>query len=279
MVEKKLVNYINSGLESGKSADQIRGELLKHGWPEKDVDEALGTFQEGGKVKEKPAVGKTPEKPQKKGKFEVHEKHHKYLYIIGLVVIVSIIAGTTYYLTIWGAQEMMEAEQEGECGNGVCNVGEDYASCPLDCPQPVPPAGPQKVSVSPATQTVNVGSTVFVEIEISDANDLYGYQFNIEYDPNILQYESIEEGSFLNKNGADSTFPVDPKISADLIKNIARTRMGPVGGLKGDGTLETITFTALSAGTSEIKISNIKFVSSKTEMIETTGENGQVVVS
>lgn len=259
MVDQKLLDYINSGIRAGRSFDQVKSELLSRGWGENDVNKALSVVQSG----KRPSVKETSEKDPK-----------KLIYIIGIVAVIVIIAVTSYYILWLGGQEPLD-----ECGNGVCDSGENYVNCPTDCQRPLPPEGPQKVSVSPATQTVAKGNEFTVEVKISDADDLYGFQFNIEYDSNILQYEKIEEGVFLSNNGADTTYPITPKISAGLIKNIASTRLGPVGGLDGEGVLEKITFSALNTGTSEIRISNIKFVNSKAEKIDTSGENGQVTVS
>ncbi|NIP40591.1 MAG: hypothetical protein GTN39_03655 [Candidatus Aenigmarchaeota archaeon] len=263
MVDQKLVDYINSAVKSGKSPGEIKAELVNEGWSGNDVEEAMSMLEGGGKTGEKPKL----------------EKGHRNIFIIGLVVIILIIAATVYYVTTFVDWQLGPGgtPPPETCGNNVCDIGEDFVNCPNDC-QPAPP-GPQKVSVSPSAQTAGVGDTVNVEIKISDANDLYGFQFNIEYDPSILRYERIEEGDFLSNNGADSTYPISPSVSSGLLKNIASTRLGPVGGLDGEGTLERITFTALSAGTSQIKISNIKFVNSQPEQIDTNGENGQVTVS
>ncbi|NIO21856.1 MAG: hypothetical protein GTN76_14280 [Candidatus Aenigmarchaeota archaeon] len=202
-------------------------------------------------------------------------KSHKSVYIIGILVVIAIIAVASYYvLTIWEGQPSVS-----NCGNAVCDPGETYTNCPSDCQQPPPPSGPQKVSVSPSTQNVNVGNTVKVEIKISNANDLYGFQFDIEYNPDLLKYESIEEGGFLSRNGADTTYPMNGTASSGAVEDIVGTRLGGVGGVNGEGTLEILTFTALSAGDSEIKISNIKFLNSKIQEIQTNVENGQVTVS
>lgn len=299
MVKKELINYVAYALKSGKSVDEIKAELLNYGWSENEINQALSMVQEGVKEQEKPEEerpeeleAKPEEKPKEKPKEEPKkekakpkekvekkkpERGHKYIYILGAVIVILIIGVTAYYIYNLTAGEVQSIL--GECGNGVCDLNENYISCPEDCQQPPLPAGLQNVSVSPATQTVSNGDMFTAEIKISDASDLYGFQFDIEYDPNILRYEKIEEGDFLSNNGTDTTYPLAPSVSSGLLKNIVNTRLGPVGGVNGEGTLEIITFTALGTGTSEIKISNIRFVNSNAEIIQTNGENGQVTVS
>lgn len=302
MVKKELINYVAYALKSGKSVDEIKAELLNYGWSENEINQTLSMVQEGVKEQEKPEEerpeeleAKPEEKPKEKPKEEPEkeeakpkekvekkkpEKGHKYIYILGTVIVILIMGVTAYYIyTLTSFSFLGKGSILGECGNGVCDPEENYISCPEDCEQPPPPPSLQKVSVIPATQNVSNGDTFAVEVKVSDASDLYGFQFDIEYDPNILQYEKIEEGNFLSKNGADTTYPINPEISSGLLKNIVNTRLGPIAGVNDEGVLETITFTALGTGTSEIKISNIRFVDSNAEIIKTNGENGQVTVS
>ncbi len=288
MVRKELIDYVAYALKSGKSVDEIKAGLPKYGWSGNEINQALKIAQEGAKAKEEREEAKPEEKPvetkkptEKKGRKLKEEakpgKGYKYIYIAGAVVAILIMGVAAYYvynLTISEGGSIL-----GECGNGVCDPEENYTICPEDCEQPPPQPGQQRVSVNPATQNVSNGDTFTVEIKISEASDLYGFQFDIEYDPDILRYEKIEEGDFLSENGTDMTYPVDPKVSSGLIKNIVNTRLGAIGGVNGEGVLETITFTALDTGTSEIIISNIGFVDSGAERIQTNVENGQVTVS
>ncbi len=259
MADEELVDYVTSAIKSGRAPEEIKSELLKKGWQRDEVKKAMA----------KVLGEKSPGERTKK-----HSR--KLVYLTGLVVIILILGVTSYYIfSLWG-----EELSPDKCGNGVCDAGEDYDSCPSDCPQPyTQPTGPQTVSVSPSMQSVGMGDTVAVEIKVSNANDLYGFQFDIEYDPGVLKYEKIEEGPFLSNNAADTSYPIAPEVSSGLLDNIANTRLGPVGGRNGDGTLETITFTAVGSGTSDIKITNAKFLNSKVENVATTAVNGKVTVT
>ena len=113
---------------------------------------------------------------------------------------------------------------------------------------------------------------------ISEAYDVFGFQFDVEYDSDVLEFKEIEEGRFLDNNDQDSTFCVPHKSSDGLVENIACTRLGR-GSVEGSGTLQTLTFEAIGAGTSEIKLSNVKIANSKAEKLDSSVSNGDVTVS
>lgn len=51
-------------------------------------------------------------------------------------------------------------------------------------------AGPIELSIEPATTTFSVGDLFDVDINISglDADDLGGFDFDLEFNPGVLQY-------------------------------------------------------------------------------------------
>lgn len=138
---------------------------------------------------------------------------------------------------------------------------------------------PLTVSVSPASKSVSNGETFTLDVRVSGASDFYGFQFNVEYDPSILEFQGASEGTFLSKNGQDQTFCVDYKDeTSGLVKNIACIRLGE-GSVDGEGLLETLTFKATGTGTSEITLSNVKLTNSKAERLDPSILNGEVIVS
>lgn len=163
------------------------------------------------------------------------------------------------------------------CGNGECEVGEDYTTCPSDCDPP--PSSDQSIMVVPSTQTVDAGDDVDVDIYIYSAADLFGFQLNMGYDPAILEFKENSEGSFLDEGGSADTFYMPPDTSVQgLVKNIVCARKGQIGGVDGDGILATVTFSAISSGTSDLTISNVMLSDSLITETQSTVSNGEVVV-
>jgi hypothetical protein len=271
MVDKKLVDYVNSAMKSGQPVDEIRAELLKQGWSEKDVNKVVSMFQE--KVPEKEKI---PERPEREPVKKPATESHRAVYITGLVIVIIVVGVTAFYV-----MSLPPIEAPEKCGNEICDPGENYENCPQDCEAPAPPTpptGPTTISVSPSTESVSNGDTFTLEVKASDAYDLFGFQFNVEYDSNILEFQSAGEGTFLKKDGR-STFCVDYNTeTAGLVKNIACTRLGR-GSVSGEGVLETLTFKAIGTGTSGITLSNVKLANSKAERIESSVSGGEVTVS
>lgn len=279
MVDKKLIDYINSQIKSGYPPDKIRDALISQGWSEKDVNEALAGFEKKSEKREESVV-KAEEPTEKPGVGGVSPGGKDVsLRVIGIIVIVIIaIAAVVAYMIMSGVIGFGTGPPPGPyCGDGTCDEGEDYATCPSDCQAPV--VSEQKVLVSPATQTAGVGDDVTVNVIIYNASDLYGFQFNLNYDSNILEFKDAAEGTFLNENGAADTLHLPPSNpSIGFIKNAVCVRKGQIGGVDGDGILETLTFTALSAGTSPITLSGVQLSNSQVQATQFTTSDGEVVI-
>ena len=137
------------------------------------------------------------------------------------------------------------------------------------------------LSFSPSTTTVNAGGTFSLNVEISgltgtttcanepiDCLNLWGYQFDINYNPLYLQVvqqggAAVTEGPFLGSGGGTTNFvagTIDPTGSIVNTLNLL-TSIDP--GVTGGGVLATVMFQALLAGantTSSITFSNIFLV-------------------
>jgi len=112
---------------------------------------------------------------------------------------------------------------------------------------PVIPVRAQQtaVSVSPSSQTVSHYSnpTITVNIRIDDVNDLYGFQFDATYNPNVLQLSSISEEAFLGSDG-ETTYWISPNLTTPgLINDAACSRQAALAGIDGSGNLAQIRFT------------------------------------
>jgi hypothetical protein len=141
-----------------------------------------------------------------------------------------------------------------------------------------PPIFPQPVGIDPVTQSVNTGDTVSVKVVNNDAKNLFGFQFDMNYDPAILEFQSVEQGGLL-KTGGVTIFCVPFKTdNPGLIKNVACTRMGQVGEVEGVGTMMEVIFTAKSSGTSDIELTNVKLSDINANELTPETFSGEVIV-
>lgn len=110
------------------------------------------------------------------------------------------------------------------------------------------------VYLDPAKPRVSQNEEFTVSVKIDSVSDLSAYQFDINFKPRHYEIVKVEEGSFLNNNGTDSTFFLAPDSSDSNLVTIACTRIGKIGGIDGSGTLVNITFRSKTSGNAKINI-------------------------
>jgi hypothetical protein len=117
------------------------------------------------------------------------------------------------------------------------------------------------VSIDPTTQqftTVYVGQTIQVNINCSNIQDLWSWCIsNLSFNSNVLNLTQVHEGPFLKEGGQTlfiwtSESPLIqngtvPEISDTLLENSTAS---------GSGVLATLTFNVVSAGNSQITLTN-----------------------
>ena len=106
---------------------------------------------------------------------------------------------------------------------------------------------------------IHTGDTFTLDIRAEDVSDLAGWQFDIAFDPDILEAVDTTEGDFLKMDGGNTLF------QSGSIDNVA----GKIGGLStirlstqgvtGTGTVLQVTFKAKSAGETELALQNFEF--------------------
>jgi adhesin HecA-like repeat protein len=135
------------------------------------------------------------------------------------------------------------------------------------------------LSVIPVSSTVAVNNTVTLDVSVSGVTDLYGFGFDLSFDPGIVSANSVAEGSFLPLGG--STYFI-----AGTIDNVGGTITGngdvllsAVPGVDGDGTLAILTLEGLAAGTTGIDLSNVILLDSGLNSINTTIQNASLTVA
>lgn len=113
------------------------------------------------------------------------------------------------------------------------------------------------LTVVPSSSTVNAGSNLAVDVNISGVTDLYDFQFDLTFNPAVLQATNISEGTFLSSGGSTIFLPGTIDNTAGSITFNAITLSGAISGVSGSGTLMEFDFTAFAAGSSSLDLSNI----------------------
>jgi general secretion pathway protein D len=124
------------------------------------------------------------------------------------------------------------------------------------------PAQATLISVVPSASTITQGQSFSVDIRVSGVSDLYGFEFDLGFNPSILSATSIIEGAFLALGGPTLWFPGTIDNSGGTISYTADSLQSIVPGVNGDGILASVNFTALATGSSELTISGVTLLDS-----------------
>jgi Cohesin domain len=135
------------------------------------------------------------------------------------------------------------------------------------------------LSVDPTTQTTSTGTVVTVDVDIANVRNLYGYQFDLTFNPRILQAVSSTEGSFLSSGGNTFFIPGTNDNVGGTVGASADTLLTAINGVSGSGGLAVFTFDAIGKGTSAIGIQNETLLDSNLNVIADTTAGGSITVS
>lgn len=117
------------------------------------------------------------------------------------------------------------------------------------------------ISVS-SPGTVVSGETITLTMAVNNVTDLFSTAFYIQYDPAVISFVSAQKGTFLEQGGGTTTLLTSANNGV-LIVGYSRQAVGGVStGVNGSGNIMTLTFNALSNGTSNITFLNNSLCSS-----------------
>ena len=115
--------------------------------------------------------------------------------------------------------------------------------------------------------TIHAGDTFTVDISAKEVFDLAGWQFDIAFDPAVLEAVEVNEGDFL-KEGSGTTFFQKGTIdnATGKISKLSSARLNEEG-VTGTGTLLSVTFSAKADGETQLSLSNFQLGSITGEVI------------
>lgn len=106
--------------------------------------------------------------------------------------------------------------------------------------------------------TVKLNDQFTVQINAAGAVELYNAVLSLKYDPKKLEVVTQAEGAFLKQNDAAVTF----QAFGDRKKGelwLSQSRVNAPQGAQGSGTLATVTFKAIGAGSAPIDFGTAGF--------------------
>jgi len=121
------------------------------------------------------------------------------------------------------------------------------------------------ISVDPSWTTVQLNETaVSVNVNITQAMNVSGWEFSLYYVKSILHSVTATEGDFLSKGGASTWFWIE-ELNNNYNSTHGRVsllciQLPPLKGVDGDGTLATVMFQPFSGGNSTLHLSDLDLV-------------------
>ncbi len=133
------------------------------------------------------------------------------------------------------------------------------------------------VEIKPGETSAQLGQDLRFDLAIGNIKELYSAILTLSYDPAVVEFKAASEGSFLKKDGQQTSFLFSNNIKAGTV-DVYMTRIGDVGGVEGTGSLGAVVFQGKAGGTGEIKFKSIKLGSVKRDPIKVNNKGTRVIV-
>jgi len=108
------------------------------------------------------------------------------------------------------------------------------------------------VRLVPASQNVQLGESLEVDVAVEDATNIAAFEFRVKYDPAVLKLDGITKTDFLTSTGRSVTCPplIDEaaKMTKDAWFGCATTNKSAGAPVSGSGVLAHVSFTAVGPG-------------------------------
>jgi len=125
--------------------------------------------------------------------------------------------------------------------------------------------------LEPANLTVTPGKDFTVELKITSITNLKGYSVTLSYDPALLSLKEATEGPFFSAKGKTFFYKKVDDTKGIILVDCAV--LGPKVSVSGEGTLATLSFTSLKAGSTSLTFTLAKTRDTYNKEIVTTKRN------
>jgi len=140
-------------------------------------------------------------------------------------------------------------------------------------PSVTPPAGTAGVLyLEPANLTLTTSQDFTVELKVTSITNLKGYSVTLSYDPTLISLQEVTEGPFFSTKG--KTFFYSKEDKGTILIDCAL--LGPEVSVSGEGTLATLSFTSLKAGSTDLTFKLAKTRDTYNKEIITTKKNAKL---
>ena len=114
---------------------------------------------------------------------------------------------------------------------------------------------------------IHAGDTFTLDLNIENIHNLAGWEFDIAFDPTMLEAVEVSEGDFLNPEGG-ATFFQEGRIdnATGKITKLSSARLSEKG-VSGRGVLLSVTFTAKTTGQTQLSLGNFQLAAITGESI------------
>jgi len=127
-----------------------------------------------------------------------------------------------------------------------------------------------KIYVDPPIVTAVPGKTFTVDVKVADVQNLYTYQFNLMWEPDLLDVTDVTEGPFLNAEGTYMTsftpriYNTPDPFGVSGYVYVACTLLGEpaTAAASGSGTLATLEFLVKEEGNTSLHLYDTKLINS-----------------
>jgi hypothetical protein len=137
-------------------------------------------------------------------------------------------------------------------------------------------AGDVIVSVSPEVSNVGIGQTFNVSVRIDDAYLLHGSSITVRFDKTVLELVGASDGDVYTSVQPSPIFWWRPDASVHADSVLVDQAILGASVYSGSGTLFTVMFKALTAGSSAIQLWNVDLRNNNNQSIACTVRNGVV---
>ena len=142
-------------------------------------------------------------------------------------------------------------------------------------PQITSPAGTAGILyLEPANLSLTPSQDFTIELKATSITNLKGYSVTLSYDPTLLSLKEVVEGPFLSSKNKTFFYKRVDNTKGTILIDCAI--LGPGLSISGEGTLATLSFTCLKAGSTSIEFSLTKTRDAHNKEIITTKRNAKL---